>query len=356
MKLIFFGDLAAPEETDVKIIEEFLERTELFKDKIVIGNLEGLIVNKEEYDNSLYNDIHITKIFKNTHKTVLSLANNHIKDIPEKFNSTIEILEKNDIGFSGASFGEEQLLNPYEFETEGKKFAVFNHCWNVMSRIMKNKSRKIQVEDEPYDNFIQKIGNYKKENPTTKIIVYFHWNFDFEQLPFPSHRVIARKLIDNGVDFVIGSHSHLVNGGEIYKGKIIIYGLGNFYIPSGKFFNGKLIYPDVSDISLLLDVDLEKHETNLIWIKFYRSNKKIEILKKESFEDGTIIKKYSNYMQMVDKEYKEFFKKNRIKNKLVPIWYDEKNNIKNKIKDILITIRMKIFRMIKKILSKNKGE
>lgn len=356
MNLIFFGDLAAPEEVDVKIIKEFLERNELFKNKVVIGNLEGLIVSKEKYNNSLYNDIHITELFKDTRKTVLSLANNHIKDIPDKFSSTIKILEQNNIGFSGASITGGNNLNPYEFEIDGKKIAVFNHCWNVMSRIMKNKSRKIQVEDKPYDNFIQKISNYKKENPTTLIIVYFHWNFDFEQLPFPAHRVIAKKLINNGVDFVIGSHSHLVNGGEIYKGKPIIYGLGNFYIPSGKFFDGKLMYPDVSDISLLLDVDLEKYETNLIWIKFDRNNKKIEILKKESFEDGKIIKKYSNYMQMDDKDYKEFFKKNRIKNKLVPIWYDERNNIKNKIKDILITIRMKIFRTIKKILSKNRGE
>ena len=223
MKVVFFGDLVAPEEIDIEIIKNFLKETNLFKDKIVIGNLEGLIVNGEKYNNALYNDIHVIDLFKDSYKTILSLANNHIKDIPEKFDNTIEILKKNEIGFSGAKLKEKEgCLNPYEFEINGTKFAVFNHCWDVMSIIMKSKSKDIIVEDRVYEKFIQEIIEYKKQNENVKIIVYFHWNFDFEKLPFPSHRIIARKLIDNGVEIVVGSHSHLVNGGEIYKGKPII--------------------------------------------------------------------------------------------------------------------------------------
>jgi hypothetical protein len=189
-------------------------------------------------------------------------------------------------------------------------------------------------------------------NTETRIIVYFHWNFDFEKLPFPAHRTIAKKLIDNGADIIVGSHSHLVNGGEIYKGKPIIYGLGNFYIPSGKFFNGKLVYPKESDITILLEADLESREYNLYWIKYDRNNNTINLIKKEKLEHGEFINEYSKYKGMNQDTYYQYFKKNRIKNKFVPIWYNEKNNILNKIKDNLILIRMKLFRLIKMIINK----
>lgn len=38
----------------------------------------------------------------------------------------------------------------------------------------------------------------------------------------------ARKAIDAGADLVIGHHRHEVSGIEFYKGKYILYDLGNF--------------------------------------------------------------------------------------------------------------------------------
>ena len=356
MKLIFFGDLAAPDRDDVNIIKKIIEKENIFKDKVVIGNLEGVLTdNKEDMfqnKNVLYNSPSVIELFNESKKTILSLANNHIKDIPKEFNNTIETLKKNGILFSGAMNGNYGELNPCEFKVDDIKVAIFNHCWNVMSKIMKNKSKEIQVEDESYDEFIKKIKDYKDFNPKTIVIVYFHWNFDFEKLPFPAHRIIAKKLIDNGANIIVGSHSHLVNGGEIYKGKPIIYGLGNFYIPSGKFFNGKLVYPNDSDTTILLEVDLESKDYNLYWLKYDRDSKKIYLIKKEKLEQGELINEYSKYKEMTQDMYKQYFKKNRTKNKLVPIWYNERNNVLNKIKDNLILIRMKLFRIIKRIIDK----
>lgn len=239
-------------------------------------------------------------------------------------------------------------LKPYEFMEDGKSFAVFSHCWIVMSEIMKNKSKEIYVEDEPYEKYIKKIEEYRNKNSNTTIIVYLHWNFDFEKLPFPSHRIIAKRLIDVGADVIIGSHSHLVNGGEIYKNKPIIYGLGNFYIPDGKFLDKTLIYPEESSVSMIFEIDTSKEKYTSYWIKNEKKSGKIKLLQTEDFEEGELINKYSPYRKMNEKEYIKYFKKNRVKKILVPIWYNEKDNLENKVKDTIVIIRMKIFRYIKK--------
>ena len=41
----------------------------------------------------------------------------------------------------------------------------------------------------------------------------------------------AENLRDSGVNVVVGCHSHCIQGGELYKEGVIVYGLGNFFIP-----------------------------------------------------------------------------------------------------------------------------
>lgn len=42
---------------------------------------------------------------------------------------------------------------------------------------------------------------------------------------------MARRMIDHGADLVIGSHSHVPKPVELYRGKLIIYSLGNLIFP-----------------------------------------------------------------------------------------------------------------------------
>ena len=47
MKLLFFGDMAIPDIETYSKLEKFINDKKLFKDKVVVGNLEGLIVDKK---------------------------------------------------------------------------------------------------------------------------------------------------------------------------------------------------------------------------------------------------------------------------------------------------------------------
>ncbi len=60
------------------------------------------------------------------------------------------------------------------------------------------------------------------------VLPYMHWGWERETQPTERQRELARLMIDNGADAVIGGHPHVTQGAEYYKGKPIIYSLGNF--------------------------------------------------------------------------------------------------------------------------------
>jgi len=60
------------------------------------------------------------------------------------------------------------------------------------------------------------------------VIAYFHWGHDRTNVPNDSQRRVGRFAIDNGADLVLGAHPHVIQGIEEYKGKNIVYSLGNF--------------------------------------------------------------------------------------------------------------------------------
>ena len=64
------------------------------------------------------------------------------------------------------------------------------------------------------------------------LIVYVHWGIERNTSPEEYQRILGQKYIDAGADMVIGSHPHVLQGIEYYKGKPIFYSLGNFVFGS----------------------------------------------------------------------------------------------------------------------------
>ena len=60
------------------------------------------------------------------------------------------------------------------------------------------------------------------------VIPYFHWGIEYTKDPIKAQQAAARAAIDAGADMVLGVHPHWVQAIEEYKGKLIIYALGNF--------------------------------------------------------------------------------------------------------------------------------
>ena len=60
------------------------------------------------------------------------------------------------------------------------------------------------------------------------VIVSYHWGDELDYKPNQNQIIQARLTIDAGADLVLGHHSHRINPIEEYKGKYIVYSLGNF--------------------------------------------------------------------------------------------------------------------------------
>ncbi len=65
------------------------------------------------------------------------------------------------------------------------------------------------------------------------VVVSFHWGVEKEYRPTSRQRYLAHLAVDSGADLVVGHHPHVIQGLELYRGKLIAYSLGNFVFNPG---------------------------------------------------------------------------------------------------------------------------
>jgi len=60
------------------------------------------------------------------------------------------------------------------------------------------------------------------------LVVCPHWGVEYASRPTPEQVALAHRMIDAGADLIVGSHPHVVQPLESYRGRWIAYSLGNF--------------------------------------------------------------------------------------------------------------------------------
>lgn len=347
--MIFLGDVACPEER-LDTFRKWTAEQEVFGDEVVVLNLEAAIVDDsaERKNLTLYNVGKFSECFPQAKKVIVSLANNHMYDYPEKIVNTKHYLECHGIDCFGLYDG--GRIIPYEFEEQGIKYALFGHCWRLYTHTNCNDVNDVQVVDCLYDEFVEIVRNYVNDHSDTFVYCFMHWNYDLEQLPLPMQRRLSRELIDVGVSGVIGSHSHRPQGMEIYREKPIAYCLGNFYLPSGTYFSGKLTFPECAKTTYGVKISDNSMET--LWFKTDVSEMIPLIFEtREPFAQGEKSKEYSPFRGMNDSDYLKFFTKNRAKKMLVAK-FGEPYGKQYLVDETWAINRVKVLRKIKGLLGK----
>ena len=67
-----------------------------------------------------------------------------------------------------------------------------------------------------------------KDAGANAVIAYMHAGGEYYSYHIPAQTDLAHNLIDAGADLVVGSHPHVIQGAEVYNGRLILYSLGNF--------------------------------------------------------------------------------------------------------------------------------
>lgn len=157
-----------------------------------------------------------------------SLANNHIFDChSEGFLQTLRYLDQNNKKYFGAGLNQGEAEKPFIIELNSISIVI----WGI-TRFENAKKKKPGTAGDEIKHYKKEI---KREKEKGSFIIFFaHWGREYVDLPTPDDKNLAKSLIDCGVDCIIGSHPHVAQGAEIYKGKYIFYSLGNF------IFNDKI--------------------------------------------------------------------------------------------------------------------
>lgn len=153
-----------------------------------------------------------------------TLANNHILDQGEQCClDTKNQLENAAIDTVGVGKNLEESGKILYKKINGEVLAIINCCEHEFS---------IATDTSAGANPLNPIVQYYKIQEARKnadyVLVIVHGGIEHYQLPSPRMQETYRYFIEVGADIVINHHQHCYSGYEIYKGKPIFYGLGNF--------------------------------------------------------------------------------------------------------------------------------
>jgi len=115
------------------------------------------------------------------------------------------------------------------------------------------------------------------------VIASHHWGLFQEVLEYM--REIAHAAIDAGADIVIGHGPHFVLPVEVYKGRPVFYGMGNFSFHTG---HGGRKHGDW--VGLLARVLMEERELRRVALRFVRHNEGNETLLRSPAEEPAALR------------------------------------------------------------------
>ena len=196
---------------------------------ILFGNLEGDVSDVGNNVGSKYSfrmNPAVLPALKNAGFSVVSFSNNHVGDWNmDAFKDTLSRLSSANILKTGAGMNKEDSETPAIIEKNGVRFGFisFSDVGPDWLEAKTNNPGILLASDPNFETIIQ--------NAKTKcdvLIVSFHFGVEYELTHNNRQESLAHSAIDNGADMVVGGHPHVMEDIEEYKGKTIVYSLGNF--------------------------------------------------------------------------------------------------------------------------------
>lgn len=176
----------------------------------------------------------------------VTLANNHFRDYGQiGVEDTIDTCAKNNIDYVGGGKNKREAQQVLYKTLLGQTLAIVNICENEFS---------ICSENHGGSNPLNPIRNYytikEARQKAEYVLVVVHGGVEGYQYPTPRMQETYRFFVDLGADAVVNHHQHCYSGYEVYHGKPIFYGLGNFCFDRKKtnslWENGYLVCIDFS--------------------------------------------------------------------------------------------------------------
>ncbi|MCR5799741.1 MAG: CapA family protein [Lachnospiraceae bacterium] len=166
---------------------------------------------------------------------VVSLANNHCYDYgPVALTDTFATLNDIDMPYIGAGSDINEAMKPAYFLINGKKIAII-----AATQIegYANPETKEATASSPgvlrcLDTTVIRQVIEDAESQSDFVICFIHWGTERSDLIREWQKSTARDMVDSGADFIIGAHSHCLQGIDYIDGVPVCYSLGNYLFNS----------------------------------------------------------------------------------------------------------------------------
>ena len=180
-------------------------------DDLTIANFEGTLTDSDEREDKTFAfkaPASYTSILTGGSVEAVNTANNHSHDYGDQsFDDTLAALD--DAGIVHFGYDETAVM-----DVKGIKVGLVG-----IYELYDHLEREQQLKDN-----IAKV----KADGAQLIVAIFHWGNETETVPDSNQTTLGRIAIDEGADLVCGHHPHVLQGIETYKGRNIVYSLGNF--------------------------------------------------------------------------------------------------------------------------------
>ena len=156
--------------------------------------------------------------------TGVTMANNHVLDYgAEGLRKSIECCKDQGLDVVGVGDNLSEAEKIRYLEKEGKKLAIINCCEHEFSI-----ASDTTAGANPLNPIRQYYAIQEAKKQADYVLVIVHGGHEHFQLPSPRMQETYRFFVDAGADAVVNHHQHCYSGYEVYNGKPIFYGLGNF--------------------------------------------------------------------------------------------------------------------------------
>ncbi|MDZ5474488.1 CapA family protein [Bacillus sp. 31A1R] len=298
IELVFVGDLLMDWSTKITMDSKGVDypfvhvKEAISKADLAIANLENPLTTRNESfkdKNQLYNfqakPEHIKGVI-NTGFDLVSLANNHALDYGEEgLLDTFATLEHHKLDYIGAGRTMEEAFQTKEYVIKGKKIRImaasrFVPAVSWYTFAPGTKAGLAGAYDLEY--LVKKVAEEKVD--TDYLFLFIHWGIEKTFTPADYQKIYVQRLVEAGVDGIIGSHPHVLQGFEYYNNVPIAYSLGNFLFPN-------YVKGDTAETGLLT-LTIQEGNVNMAFKPYYIKDDQITPLSLE--EEKKILNKLAS--------------------------------------------------------------
>ena len=185
---------------------------------LVIVNFETTVSGNGRYSGyPLFSSPpHLAHALRDCGADIVTLANNHMADKGRSgLEHTMAAIDSAGLRRTGVFLdsAEYRSMNPLYVDVKGVRLALFNYTYGLNGMPAPKGSVVNLIDTVRIAADLARIDR----SATDHIMIYFHWGDEYVQNPGKAQRELADWCHARGVDFVIGSHPHVLQPVETVR-------------------------------------------------------------------------------------------------------------------------------------------